>query len=194
MKEDIPRVPVPVNYGDIITEIQMVQIEVDEIVGKIKSMPENGKMVEWGSGGSTCKWLDSITSLQKLISIEHNENWYNRVSRAVKKHFGEPSNFQYLHIPEQYGFEHGYATVTEEHPLGLGPYINPDADIWDADNYLIDGIARATCAMMVLLKNTNPNAIVYMHDHEGREIWYDWATQFYNIEQLDLTLARLHFK
>lgn len=183
-----------VNYGNIITEIQMAEVEIDYMVDLIKSMPENGKMVEWGCGGSTCKWLETLKPTQKLISIEHNENWYNRVNRAVKSHFNDLDNFQFLHVPEQYGFEHGYATPLEEHPLGTASYINPDVDIWDADIFFIDGIARAACSLIVRLKKTKPDAAVFIHDHLNREMWYDWATQFYRIEQLEVTLARLHPK
>ena len=185
------RDPVIVNYGNILKEIQMGQIEIDQIVDTIKSMPDDGKIVEWGCGGSTCKWLETLKPTQKLITVEHNANWHMRVTRAIKNEFKETPNFQFLLVPEQHGFEHGYATPLEEHPLGTGPYINPDADIWDADIFFIDGIARAACLMTVLLKRTKPNAAIFIHDHNGRETWYDWATQFCHLEPSEATLVRL---
>ena len=185
---------VPVSYGNVITEVQMQQDEIDYMVNLIQSLPENGKMVEWGCGGSTCKWLDTLKSTQKLVSIEHNDSWHMRVTRAINNHFGETPNFQFLHVREQHGFEHGYASIIEEHPFGTAPYINPDADIWDSDIYFIDGIARAACLMTVLLKNTNPDAAIFIHDHNGREVWYEWATQFCDIEVVGTTLARMRKK
>lgn len=186
--------PVFVDYGNVIKEIQMCKVEVDYMVDLIKAMPEDGKMVEWGCGGSTCKWIETLKPTQKLITIEHNTSWYGRVTRAIATEFGETPNFQFLHVPEQYGFEHGYGSVIEEHPTGTAPYVNPDADMWDADIFFIDGIARAACLMTVLLKHTKPDAAIFIHDHLGREPWYDWATQFCRIEQLDVTLARLYPK
>lgn len=183
---------VPVSYGNVITEVQMQQDEIDYMVSMIQSLPENGKMVEWGCGGSTCKWLDNLKPTQKLFTIEHNEGWYNRVNRAVKNHFGTLENFEFVHIPEQHGLEHGYASIIEEHPFGCKDYINPSDKIWDSDIFFIDGIARAACAMTVLLKSTKPDAAIYIHDHAGREIWYEWATQFYRLEPIGTTLVRLH--
>jgi hypothetical protein len=185
---------VHVDYGNVIKEIQMQQDEIDYMVNLIESLPEDGKMVEWGCGGSTCKWLETMKPTQKLISIEHQPSWHMRVTRAVKNHFGETPNFQFLHVAEQHGFEHGYANIIEEHPFGTAPYINPDADIWDSDIFFIDGIARATCAMVVLLMKTKPDAAIFIHDYAGREIWYEWATQFYRTEVVGTTLVRLYPK
>jgi hypothetical protein len=48
--------------------------------------------------------------------------------------------------------------------------------------------------MTVLLKNKNPDAAIFIHDHNGREQWYDWATQFCDIEVVGTTLARFRMK
>jgi hypothetical protein len=193
-------VPVSVSYGNVITEIQMVQYEVDYMVDIIKSMPEDGLMVEWGSGGSTCKWIETLSANQKLISIEHNENWHGRVDRATKNHFDDlEKKFRYYHISEQF-IQHGYGSLTEEHPTGTDNYILPPPDdFWDADVFFIDGIARATCLMMVLLKHTKPNPAIFIHDYLGRENWYSWASQLCDVEMIGdegsySTLARLHLK
>ncbi|MCS6798003.1 MAG: hypothetical protein NZ898_05670, partial [Myxococcota bacterium] len=36
-------------------------------------------IVEWGSGGSTLALLRALPSLERLVSVEHNEPWYRRV-------------------------------------------------------------------------------------------------------------------
>ena len=186
MVEKVNR-PVIVDYGDIIKEIQMVESEVNIVVDHIRNMPKNGLMVEWGSGGSTCKWIDTLSDDQKLISIEHNESWFDRVSRATKKHFPDlEKKFKYYHIPEQYDFQHGYATILEEHPFGLDNYVNPEDDnVWNADIFFIDGIARATCLMNVLLRRTKKDSVIFMHDYVGREEWYNWSVQLCNKETYD---------
>lgn len=181
---------IDVNFGNVIKNVLLGQDEVDYIKSLIIGMPENGKMVEWGSGGSTCLWLETLKPTQNLITIEHNENWHMRVQRAIKNHFNEVPNFTFFHKPEKYGFEHGYGNIIEEHPCGTDEYLNPTNDMWDANIYFIDGIARATCLMVSLFKNTNPNATFLIHDYVGREMWYDWATQFCNIEVVGTTLAK----
>lgn len=188
-----------VNYGGVFTEILMQPSELEIVTDAVKALPENGLMVEWGSGGSTCRWLETLKPSQRLISIEHNENWFNRVNRAVKNEFGNVSNFEFFHKPELHGFEHGYASILEEHPVGTEEYLNPSDSIWDADLYFIDGIARATCAMTVLLKHRKTNPVVYLHDYVGREIWYEWALQNFKLTtftDVDVknTLVRLEFK
>jgi hypothetical protein len=178
----MPAVPVAVNYGNVLTEIQMVQFDADKICGIIKNMPKDGLMVEWGSGGSTCKWIETLTDDQKLITIEHNENWYNRVTRAVSAEFGDISNkFTFHHIPEKY-IEHGYGSLQEEHPCGTADYLNPNANMWNADIFFIDGIARGACLLTTLFMRKKRESIIMVHDFPGREAWYDWATQHCTIE------------
>lgn len=174
---------VQVNYGDgLITNVQMIVEDMDVICDVIRKMPEDGLMVEWGSGGSTCKWIETLSPRQKLISIEHHDEWYSRVARAIRKQWGDTSDrFTYFFRPE-IGFKHGYGNVTEEHPCGTAKYINPDDRIWDADVFFVDGIARAACLMAILHRRTKPNSVIMMHDYTGREDWYDWAVQFFNVQ------------
>ena len=192
----------PVNYGNIISEVQMNQDEIDYVQSCIKEMPKDGIMVEWGSGGSTCAWLDVLSEKQQLISVEHTENWYNRVNRAIKAHFGDVSDkFTFYHIPEKF-IEHGYGSLIEEHPCGTDDYLMPPDDRWwNADIFFIDGIARATCALVTLLKHKKKDTdpVIFIHDFVGREDWYSWASQFFDIEiagnvHKKSTLVRLHIK
>ena len=198
--EDLSQaIPFKVDYGNIIKEVQMIELDVNIICDIIKNMPENGLMVEWGSGGSTCKWIDTLTANQKLISIEHNENWYNRVKRAISSEWGDVSNkFTYHHIPEK-NIEHGYGNLMEEHPCGTDEYIHPNDSIWDADVYLVDGIARATCLMTILYKKNKKDSVILIHDYVGRENWYSWVIQFFEVEVYNdkhrhSTLAKLTVK
>lgn len=187
---------VPVNFGNILFEIQMNQDEIDYMVHLIKSLSQNALMVEWGSGGSTCKWLETLNKSQKLITIEHKETWYDDVSKAINFHFGDVSKyFTFLHLPEDPEFEHGYASMLEEHPIGLKHYLNPNiSNFFDADIFYIDGIARATCSLIILLKHTKPNPAIFIHDYIGREGWYEWATQFFTVEKVGTTLLRLYIQ
>lgn len=178
-------------YETIKENIQMGPIELAYVKNIIQTSRDNAQMTEWGSGGSTLMWLDTLKSTQKLISIEHNQNWYDRVTRGVNEHFENSNNFEFLYIPEEY-IQHGYATPIEEHPMGLAKYINPNANVFDSDIFFIDGIGRSACLMNVLLKHTKPDPTIFIHDHVGREGWYDWATQHCKIEVVGETLARMY--
>lgn len=182
---------IAVNYGPM-SEIQMQPDEVEEITSRIKEMPEDGMMVEWGSGGSSIKWLETLTGNQKLTSIEHNPSWHMKVNEYVITRPDINSRFTYLFKPELFGYEHGYANINEEHPHGLDDYLIPNKKILDADIFLVDGIARATTALLVKFLSTKPDPIIYIHDYYGRERWYTWSTQFFSKkEKVGHTLVRL---
>lgn len=182
---------IPVEYGPM-TEIQMQLDEVAEVTSRIKEMPSDGLMVEWGSGGSTVKWLETMTNDQKLITIEHNPDWHMKVSQYI---FSRPDinhRFDYFFKPELFGYQHGYANVNEEHPHGLDDYFFPVKKILDADIFFVDGIGRATTALLCKFLSTKIDPVIYIHDYYGREQWYTWSTQFFSKkEKVGQTLVRL---
>jgi len=187
----------PSNYGEIITELQMMPDEVEYMTSFLKSQPNNIQMVEWGSGGSTCKWLELLNDTQNLISIEHNVDWYNKVSFAIHQHFGDVSNrFQYLFVEPDHKdlYTHGYGGIEEDHPIGLRRYINPTKGVYDSDIYYIDGIGRGICALTILCKHTKTNPTIFMHDYVYRQPLYDWVTQFFHVEIVGHTLAKFTIK
>lgn len=183
---------IPVNYGPM-TEIQMQLDEVAEVTSRIKEMSSDGLMVEWGSGGSSIKWLETMTGNQKLVSIEHNPNWHMKVSGYVNTRPDINTRFTYLFKPELYGYEHGYANVKEEHPHGLDDYLWPSKhNLENAQIYFIDGIARASVSILTKLLTKTEDPVIYIHDYYGREQWYTWATQFFSKkEKVGHTLVRL---
>jgi len=182
---------IPVNYGPM-TEIQMQLDEVAEVTSRIKEMSDDGLMVEWGSGGSSIKWLETLEGNQRLISIEHNPNWHMKVSEYANTRSDINKRFKYIFKPELYGFEHGYATVNEENPHGLDDYFLPRKEIMDAEIFFVDGVARATTALLVKLLSTKQDPVIYIHDYYGREQWYTWSTQFFSKkEKVGHTLVRL---
>lgn len=183
-----------INYGNIITEVQMHEDEIDYVLNVCNELPDSATIVEWGSGGSTCIWLDKLKPTQKLITIEHVEGWFNKVTEAVKVHFGDVSDrFTFLHIPEEY-IQHGYGNVIEEMPVGTREYIYPSSSIFDADVFFVDGIARGACLMTILAKHTKKEPVIFIHDYVEREPVYDWVTQFFDVEVVGTTLARLYIK
>lgn len=182
---------IPVNYGPM-TEIQMQLDEVAEVTSRIKEMSPDGLMVEWGSGGSSIKWLETLSDNQRLVSIEHNPDWHMKVSAYANSRSDINKRFNYIFKPELFGFQHGYATVNEENPHGLDDYFIPNRSIYDADIFFVDGVARAATALIVKMISTKPDPVIYIHDYYGRENWYSWSTQFFSKkEKVGHTLVRL---
>lgn len=165
------------------------------------------KMVEWGSGGSTLMFLPYF-KMGKLISIEHNKEWYDKVCDELKSG-NYPTEYiqhiDYLWEPPMYLGEkvdirfYGYGVPYEENPCFSSAYINPETpeiSIFDADIYFVDGICRGAVLATIHAKARNRNASVFLHDHHGpekREEWYGWATDLYSdVEKVGSTLARLY--
>ncbi len=179
-----------------IQSVQMYPDEVEYMIDVIKNMPENGLFVEWGSGGSTCMWLNNLKPTQSLVSIEHNIEWFNKVNQAIKESFPPEvhSRFTYIYEPERGGYKHTYACVEEENPFGLWRYMLPNEEILDGDVFFVDGIARGATVALILLKRTNPDSLVFIHDYTGRESAYSWISQICDVETVGQTLVKLTFK
>ena len=114
-------------------------------------------MLEWGSGASTL-WYSQF--VKQYYSIEHTAEWYDKVSPRL------PSNVKY-HLsevrPGYKGWPGGFSGGSQEqfanyidevHKLGLT----------HIDRVLVDGRARAHCAIAVIPYLTNTSR-VFMHDY-----------------------------
>jgi hypothetical protein len=113
----------------------------------IKQLKPN-RVFEWGSGESTLFFLD--LGITKIVSIEHDREWYNNLSLTGKKY---PAYYEHKFIP----FEDGSLGDNQANPLH---YKSGSTNLGDVnfkryasviDNYglfdliLIDGMARASC-------------------------------------------------
>lgn len=168
--------------------VQMMPDEVDYVVNAIQDLPDDGLMVEWGSGGSTLHWLKTLRPTQKLYSIEHNPDWAQKVADRAKEY----SNFRlyFTDVSSKY-HNHTYGSVDEENPFNTANYVCPSTRIYNADLYLIDGIARGACLAGVLLNRKKQNSVILMHDYSLRVPAYDWITQFCKVEHIGTTLVKL---
>ena len=172
--------------------IQMHDDEIEFIVRTIRQTSSDSLMVEWGSGGSTVRWLQEMSGAQNLISIEHNFRWYRKVRSVVDSSESLSRRLEYLLRPPNGAWKHGYGGVEEESPVGLEGYFAPTDRIFDADTFLIDGVARGVCAILVQLRSRRDNPTILLHDWYPRQNWYSWALQLYpRIEQVGTTLVQL---
>jgi hypothetical protein len=101
--------------------------------------------LEYGSGRSTT-WF--ARRVNKLISVEHNVDWYNRVKCEIEKQ--KLSNVQYHHFLKPDNSLNMEKVMKSE-------YVQVSADIQeDSLNFvLVDGVARPACVIrsIPLLKN-----------------------------------------
>jgi len=181
-----------VDYGPLV-EIQMQPDEIEYVTGLITQMPPDGLFVEWGSGGSTIKWAETLREQQKLITIEHNRLWWRKVTQYISERPDLADKINYLFRGVKHGFDHGYGHVLEEHPHGLDDYMFPVPEIFNGNVFFVDGIGRATIALLLKYMAKDPDSIIMIHDYYGREHWYSWATQYFSkVEQVGTTLTRLY--
>ena len=184
---------------------RMDPVEIEFFEQLLRNKVPGTKMVEWGSGGSTTMFLPYFETGQ-LISIEHNEEWFDRVMADIGS--GEYldaalANFLYCHIPPSHLGQpvpkafYGYGIPQEENPCFAKAYIDPSpgTNIWDADIFFVDGICRGAILATIRMKAQKPDAVVLIHDYygpENRQSWYEWASSMYHsVIPIGTTLARL---
>lgn len=182
----------------------------DDEIGYLKNFlakkADGAQMTEWGSGGSTTMFAPYFET-GRFISIEHNEEWFNKVAAEllVMHDRGEltkaaTSNAVYCIAPPMLDIRfYGYGVPYEENPVYAANYISPvipDVDIWESDIYFVDGICRGAILATIAVKAKKRDASVFLHDYygpENREPWYKWATGLYSsVEKVGSTLARLY--
>ena len=160
------------------------------------------QMTEWGSGGSTLMFLPYFTT-GKLVSIEHNPDWYDNVSKAVgESEFPEAvlNNFTYCYEPPMVDKRfYGYGVPFEENPCFAARYIDPGLKyikVFESDIYFVDGICRGAVLATIQAKAMKRDAAIFIHDyygHEERIPWYKWASNLYSrVVQVGSTLARVY--
>lgn len=191
--------------------------EIEYLKDFMSKKADGTKMVEWGSGGSTAMFLPYFET-GELISIEHNEEWFEKVIKEVSTgDYTEAAKKNLIYILAKPKIDirfYGYGVPHEENPAFAADYINPKSPnftIWDANIYFVDGICRGPILSMIHHKRRNdPMAFdateetwisgrptIFIHDYFGpeqREPWYEWAASMYgNVEQVGSTLARIHW-
>ena len=190
--------------------------EIEYLRDFMSSKPDGTKLVEWGSGGSTVMFLPYFET-GEFVSIEHNEEWFNKVVEEITTGGYSPAavaNFTYVLARPKVDIRfYGYGIPHEENPCFAVDYINPRGEtvsIWDADVYFVDGICRGPILSMIRHKRGTEMCwddidqkwikkppTVFIHDYFGpeqREPWYEWAAQMYaSVEKVGSTLARLHW-
>ena len=112
------------------------------------------RVFEWGSGGSTLFWASRV---QSVVSVEHNAEWFSRVSAAINE-LGH-SGVELFHKPAQ---DESLGLKSDSHD----PYVDYVAQIEAyPDGYfdliVIDGVARLECLRRATAKIRDGGVIVF---------------------------------
>lgn len=163
------------------SEIWMTESEKRFFVSLLT--PEDSYL-EWGSGGST---LEAARIVNTLVSIEHDEEWYKRISPELAANRKPGFGYDYRLVPSDK--PRSFPHVKKEEFL---TYINEVHEIDKMyDKVLIDGRARVWCAEEVR-EYLNPEAIVMFHDWDRP--FYHQVIKWYKIIGMRQRLAALKLK
>jgi hypothetical protein len=117
----------------------------------ISHLKKTDKMLEWGSGFST---LELPAYVKSLISIEHHQEWFIKVSNSPDL----PSNAIIKYIPPNQEWKSRDGNAEEFLNYINGPYAFAPFDV-----IFIDGRARVECARNAL-NLLAPNGKIFFHD------------------------------
>ena len=140
---------------------------------------ENSLILEYGSGISTNEIAKKCKS---ILSIEHQEEWYNKLKPQLL------DNCEIiLKKPDLPYIEGGHCGTYEEFksyveaPLNKGPF----------DIILIDGRARVSCSSVVKTIS-HDNTIIFIHDYDRPE--YREALSYLELIEQVGTMAKFKIK
>lgn len=134
-------------------------------------LSEKHIMLEYGAGGSTFHFSKFV---QKYVSIEHDENWYEKLKnlpKNVEAYLCKPNNE--IKLPVWIGEEKDFLN-----------YINfiEKISYKHYDVILIDGRARKFCAKKIL-NYINENSVVFVHDYFERKRYHEIENYYYLINE-----------
>jgi len=127
--------------------------ESDFFLGHIK---RNHKVLEYGSGDST---LEISSICEKMISIEHQKNWFETVRNQLP-----PNATILLREPDLAFIEGTYNCGTFDE---FRSYITAPVEFERFDIILIDGRARVECAKFCE-KIADSETLIFIHDFTSR--------------------------
>lgn len=184
-------------------EVQLTNSEQYYLESCLDTLPDDGIITEWGSGGTTLMMAQRLKPNQKLYSIEHNVAWYNHVDTSLRflgvRDKVELILARSLFAEIEFAGQEFISTAHEESPVSLDDYVYPGPEVFDADLFLVDGLARCVCLLMIRMYRTKPGAIILAHDvgYSYRYDWYSWIYKHFSSyqkidEREDTTMVRFH--
>jgi predicted O-methyltransferase YrrM len=152
----------------------------------LDNLKKEYSVFEWGSGEST---LEIAGLVKRIVSVEHNETWYNTVKSTIT------DNIELHHVPQtvlHVDLTDGTYEQYESYVNFIKNYKKGDFDV-----ILIDGRARLYCAMAAISVCTE-DTLVFIHDFlippiAGRETYLS-ALNYYKIDSTCESMVKLKIK
>ena len=149
----------------------MDPVELSQLLAILETLAP-ARILEWGSGGSTVAMLERCPFIERLVSLEHDRAWYERVRDRLEDprlelHLVEPD----LAAPTELEAYKAWAHRAEHDPALLASYVGLPASLGTTfDFVLVDGRARCLCiaAGWSLLR---PGGCLVVHDAQ-RELYH----------------------
>jgi predicted O-methyltransferase YrrM len=145
----------------------------------LNSIDSTKKVLEYGSGQST----HEIAKICKtLVSIEHQKEWYEKVSKTI------PSNCTLIHTPSTLPYTEGGPCGTYDQ---FKDYVESPLDYAPFDIIFIDGRARVACAS-ICKRLGHKDSIVFIHDFDRAE--YQDALKYLDLIDSCCTMSKFTIK
>ena len=120
------------------------------------------RVLEWGCGGST---LEIAKRVKRLISVEHNLGWYQKVKPLL------PENASLVYIQRNFEEATGHDGTLEDYRDYIRFPMSFISDAFKFDVIFIDGRARVECAK-VAVKVLKEGGTIFIHDYAHPEPQY----------------------
>lgn len=137
-----------------------------------KYLEPNDVLLEWGSGNSTIYWSGLVS---KVISIEHDIDWINDLSKVIDAY--GIKNVELHHVPA-----HSPNPIPCRYEQ-FKDYINyPNKKKFKYNRVLIDGRARKYCAKAIWEK-VSDDCILFIHDFNRPD--YQMTLKYYDLVEVE---------
>jgi predicted O-methyltransferase YrrM len=141
----------------------------------LSNIKKSDRVLEYGSGYST---LEISKNCKFILSIEHNEVWYNDVTNMIKDLKNVEVILKKQNLPY---IEGGYNCGTYDE---FKDYINAPFEYEKFDFVFIDGRARVECSKYV--KNfINEDSLIFVHDFSSRLDNHNYKEMYNYLELIE---------
>ncbi len=139
-----------------------------------KYAPKGGRVLEFGSGGSTrLFWTLGVSS---LVSVESDLAWLEALARAPEV-FKAHKEGTWNPIHANIGDTSAWGSPTEQTLPQVG-WLGYHQQCWDFmpdkhfDFILVDGRFRVACILQSFIHCTNADAVIFAHDFWNRPFYH----------------------
>ena len=148
-----------------------------------KYLNKNDIMFEYGAGGST---INFSTMVNKLYSIEHHEGWYLKIWSSIEKN--KIINETHKNVFINFINPNKPRTIPTKYEEFVDYIEFPKTLNLKFDKVLIDGRARAYCAMFIR-DYLHKDSLVFFHDFWARPQYHHILEYYEEVDSVKDTIV-----